>query len=447
MSAEGAVASGGAELGRRTIIMLLVALVVGAPAVLLRLTCIGHACDEPSKATATIPFCSLPGELRARVATGFRDGRSPDVFGVTGSVPVAGGTAAPGVPWPSTENTADPRVPLVFAGDGIEGSTELPPRPTLDSVAPTIAAIVALDRPHPEVRSGEALPVTATGASPRLVLEVVWKGVGSREIDEAATPNLEELMDEGIGTMDAGSASAPPDPAAILTTIGTGGVPSQHGITGTLVRNDDGELVRAWSKDAPLSVIAGLGDDLDEYNEGRPLIGLVEDRPEDRGLVGGNWYLGRENDDDIVRTKDAAAGARRLLASGYGLDDEADLLAVTFSGKVEQMDRTLGRLITAAESASGGRLLIVLTATGSREFDRTAIPGSEIAAELDAAIGAPVTEAVAPGGIYLNQEVLTRKAITEKQITDALLAARATDGSRLLADAFPAITISFLRYC
>lgn len=447
MSAEGAVTSGGAELGRRTIIMLLVVLVVGAPALALRLTCIGHACDEPTEATATIPFCSLPDELRTRVATGFRDGRSPDVFGVTGSVPVAGGAAAPGVPWPSTKNIADPRVPLVFAGDGIEGSAQLPARPTLDSIAPTIAAVIGLDRPHPEVRSGEALPVTAAGTPPRLVLEVVWKGVGSDEIDEAGTPNLDRLMDEGTGTMDAGSSSAPSDPAAILTTIGTGGVPSQHGITGTLVRNEDGELVHAWSEDAPVSVIAALGDDLDEYNEGRPLIGLIEDRPEDRGLIGGNWYLGRENDDDIFRTKDATAGAQRLLANGYGLDEEADLLAVTLSGKVVQMDRTLGRLINAARSAAGGRLLIVLTATGSRELDRTAISGTEIAAELDAAIGAPVTEAVAPGGMYLNQEVLTREAITEKQITDALLAARATDGSRLLADAFPAIAISFLRYC
>ena len=46
------------------------------------------------------------------------------------------------------------------------------------------------------------------------------------------------------------TGSLPLDPAATLTTIGTGGLPSPHGITGTLVRDDDGAVARAWSAPA-----------------------------------------------------------------------------------------------------------------------------------------------------------------------------------------------------
>lgn len=445
MSVDRGVPGVGAELGRRTIIMLLGVLVIGAPAVVLRLTCVGHSCDRPTEATATIPFCSLPGDLRASIAAGFREGRSPDVFGVTGRTPVRGGTALERVVWPSTA-VDDASVPLVFAGGSIDGSADLPDGARLDRVAPTIATAIGLDRPHPEVRSGTALPLEF-GAPPALVLEVVLKGIGSRDIAASAMPVLDDLMERGAATATADPGSEPLDSAAILTTIGTGGLPAQHGITGSLMRDDRGDLVRAWSEGSPPSVIAGLGDDLDEYNAGTPRVGLVASRAEDRGLIGGTWYLGAGDDDDVRITKDASGAVEELLEFGYGADEEPDLLAVALAGNVTEMDRTLGEIVAAANRASNDRLLVVVTATGRANAGAAAVPWSEVAADLDRAIGAPVTEAVAPGGIYVDQAVIAREQITERQITNAMLEMEASDGGRLLADAFPAIAISFLRYC
>ncbi|MPZ69657.1 MAG: hypothetical protein GEU71_09015 [Actinobacteria bacterium] len=337
-------------------------------------------------------------------------------------------------------------MPLVFAGSSITGSSTLPDGARLDRVAPTIAAAIDLDRPHPEVRTGTALPLEI-GERPALVLEVALKGVGGEAVGAGATPVLDGLMERGTATIAADPGSVPFDSAAILTTIGTGGLPSQHGITGSLVRNDAGTLVRAWSGDAPPSVIAGLGDDLDEDGDGAPRIGLVATRDEDRGLIGGNWYLGAPDDDDIVVTKKAVAAVSDLLAEGYGADDETDLLGVVLTGEVATMDRTLGEIVAAAERASNERLLVVVTATGRAEPDAAAVPWADVAEDLDAAIGAPVTEAVVPGGIYIDQAVIAREQITEREITNALIEMRAPDGDRLLADAFPAIAISFLRYC
>ena len=54
---------------------------------------------------------------------------------------------------PSLETT--PRVSLEIAGSGIRAG-RLPPDASLDDLAPTLAAAMGIERPHPEVRSGEA---------------------------------------------------------------------------------------------------------------------------------------------------------------------------------------------------------------------------------------------------------------------------------------------------
>ena len=84
-------------------------------------------------------------------------------------------------------------------------------------------------------------------------------------------------MREGAGTIEAVTGSVPLDPAATLTTIGTGGLPSSHGITGSLVRDDDGTVRRAWSASGAGSVIATFADDLDAASGQRAAVGAVAD--------------------------------------------------------------------------------------------------------------------------------------------------------------------------
>jgi hypothetical protein len=434
---------------RRTLVVVAVALAVAAPAAVLRAMCVGAACRaEPVR--ATVPFCSLPDEVRGLLAAGFRDGRGPHVMAVAGGS-VVGGTAV-GLPilWP-TPSPSDGTVPLVFAGEGVAPGADVPGGTTLDSIAPTVAQAIRLDRPHPGVRSGRSLPGVADPASrPRLVMVVAWEGVGTDDLRARPNswPNLRALRGHGAGTLRAEAGSLPLDPAAVLTTIGTGGLPRDHGITGTLVRNDRGKAVRAWSSRAPYSVIAGLGDDLDRRLGQRPRVGAVLTHISDRGIIGGTWYVDGDRDDVVVRRDgpmDQARAAAHLLRTGYGRDHIPDLLGVVMAGPVRRMDRALGRLVEAAERASKHRVLTVVVSTGPGGHG---IDAAEIEDQVEARLGQDVIEATAPGGLFLNQSLLASTGLPEDPVIRALRTLPdPDDGGRLLADVFPQVAVTFARFC
>lgn len=437
---------------RRMLGLLVFLAVLGLPAFALRVLCVGHSCDEPISATASVPFCSLPGGLRSAIEAGFREDRSPDVLAVTTrDASVGGGDAFgrrdPQPQWPSTD-PVDRTVPLAFGGAGLSQAT-LPAGTGLDDVAPTVAALMGIERPHPEVRTGRALAAVGAGDAP-LVVEIVWKGVGSAELTDGpeAWPHLASVLEESVSTLDAEVPSLPLDPAATLATIGTGGLPSQHGITGTLVRNDEGRVVDAWGPGAPVSVIAALGDDLDELTSQGARIGLIAADPTDRGLVGKDWYTTSDRDDVMTRP---AAGVDRavatLLADGYGADEVPDLLAVTLEGSLREMDRATERILTILEH-DAPRAAFVVTATGS-PVTFADLRGREVADQVDSILSLRrgVVEAAAPGGLYLDQKVIAEQELTEDEILGAFGRVTDTASIPVFDQVFPAIAVSFGRYC
>jgi hypothetical protein len=447
---------------RRMVTLLILLAVLGAPALGLRLLCVGHACDEPIRSTASIPFCSLDGELRELIANGFREGRSPDVLAVPAR-PVGGGTyfdkKKPGPEWPSSDAVRSTRVPIAFrtptlgirVGDAEE--TRLPSGTGLDDIAPTIATLTGLDRPHPEVRSGRAVPGVEAADDVRLIVQIVWKGVGSEDLerdDADAWPTARALVD-GFGTMDGRAMSLPLDPSAALTTIGTGGVPAQHGITGSLLRNDSGQVREAWSADAPVSVIAGLADDMDELTSQRALVGMVADQPADRGLIGDNWYVDGDKDDFVLANRpfDVVERAQALLKDGYGEDSIPDLLAVALERPIPQMDDITFEIIQAALDKVGEEsVLIAFSATGSAAGEGALASGA-VTRKVDSTIpgSTEVVSAGAPGGLYLDQDVVAKEALDDDAVLSALENVRDASGTRIFKDVFPAIAVSFGRYC
>jgi hypothetical protein len=437
---------------RRSLVVVLVALAVAAPAAALRAMCVGRSCLREEPARTRVPFCSLPGELRDLLAAGFRDGRGPHLMAVAGTTPVRGATGVKGlpVPWPQATPDEPGALPLVFAGEGVRAEAKVPDGTVLDAVAPTIADAIGLHRPHPGVRSGQAIPgVTDRSERPRLVLEVVLKGVGTTDLraDPAAWPTLRGIIEDHPGTLRATVGSLPLDPAAVLTTIGTGGLPRDHGITGTLVRNDRGTVVRAWSEASPFSVIAALGDDIDELLDEEPKVGAVVTEVADRGVVGGTWYVDGDRDDLAIEPRPArqVEAVDRLLAGGYGRDDVPDLLAVVMRGSVNAMDRSLRLVVAAAEAATDGRVLVVVSATGPVEPD--GIPASTVEHEVEKQLGTDVIEASATGGFFVDQEVLASTGRSDDSLVRALRSLRGPDGERLLADVFPQVAVTFARYC
>lgn len=437
---------------RRLLTLLLVLAVLGVPAAVLRVLCVGHACDQPVEASAEVPFCSLPEAVRSLVAAGFREGRSPEILGVTAGATVTGG--APGartVAWPSVDTTP-PRVPLAFLGGGIVNEGEgLPPAVGLDDVAPTIARLMGIERPHPEVRSGQAIVNVAPSEPVPLVVEIVWKGVGSAELEEdrEAWPRLATRMGTGLATLDATVPSVPVDPAAVLATIGAGGVPAQHGVTGSLVRNDAGKPVRPWSRNAPVVVIAALGDDLDELTEQRARVGLIAADPADRGLIGAEWYADTDRDDvaGARRGNEVVSLVRNWTDKGYGRDGVPDLLAVTLTGTVEDMDRTTDA-IAATVADRSPEAAVVVTATGSTAPDPDLRAG-EVVRQVEQALGSeqPAVSAAVAGGLFLDQDVVAEEAISEDDVLAALQGINGPGGEAVFSDVFPAIAVSFGRYC
>jgi hypothetical protein len=306
--------------------------------------------------------------------------------------------------------------------------------------------VIDFDRPFPEVRSGEPIQGVATGEVPRLVLQVILKGVGSDDLesDPSAWPHLEEMMSSGTATMDGETGSLPLDPAAIVSTVGTGGLPRQHGITGAFVRNDAGRLVRAFSQRAESPIIATLSDDLDEDMNQQSLIGLVGTSATDRGAIGGEWYGSGERDEVIIDPRGTVGPARAMLKRGFAADEVVDVLAVAMDGEIERMDKALKRIVTAATRASDGSVAIAVVATGSEsEGD---VDGASISSDVDAGVGEPIVEAAVPGGLFVDQKKLARLELSEDVVVDEMARLTGADG-RLFTDVFPSIAISFARYC
>ena len=429
--------------------LLVVLGVLGIPALLLRGFCVGHSCDEEASATSEVPFCSLPLALRSRVDAGWREGRGPEVLAIAHDDSViAGGTAFGGSnqrpPWPSANLDAS-RVPIAFWGQGV-GTSPIPSGATLDRIAPTLAEVIDFERPFPEVRSGEPIQEVATGEVPRLVLQVILKGVGSDDLenDRGAWPNLEKMMSTGAATMDGETGSLPLDPAAIVSTVGTGGLPNQHGITGTFVRNDAGRLVRAFSKAAESPIIATLSDDLDEKMDQQPVIGLVGTTETDRGAIGGEWYGGSERDEVVIDPRSTVGPAREMLKHGFGADEVVDVLAVAMDGDIEHMDGALQRIVMAADKASNGSVAVAVVATGSESSGD--VNGASIASDVDTATGEPIVEAAVPGGLFVDQKKLAELELSEDVIVNETARLTGREG-RLFADVFPSIAVSFARYC
>jgi hypothetical protein len=402
-----------------------------------------------------VPFCPLPEDVRTMVAAGFYTGRSPDVMGVTASSVVVGGGPPEdaGVAWPSATPPPDTRVPIAFFGDGVARGHPLPAGTGLDQIAATLADLLGFLRPFPRVRRGTTVPNVAASRPPTLIVEIVWRGVGTSDLRRSPHdwPYLRALIHVGVAdaTLDGTTGSVPLDPVAILTTIGTGGLPSQHGITGALLRDHSGAVVPAWGTGAPTSVISTLPDDLVNRMGQRPKVGLIAPDAADRGLVGDGWAYGNDPYDVKTGSGDPLPALRRLLSGGFGADATPDVLGVVLGGSIHRMDGWT-REIVAAVRSTGATATFALTATGTVPSSGSAIEAGAIASQLDRTVGGPdpIVEAEVPGGLFLDQAVLAQRGLSSNAAVDAMLRMRSPSGDeKLFADAFPGFAVSFARFC
>ncbi len=441
---------------RRVLVILVVLGVLAVPAAVLRVLCVGRACVDEAATARRVPFCSLPEPVRKGIAAGYREGRSPDILGVTRRdfEIYSPGVDPFGSPWPSLGRPTT-NVPVVFLGQGVAPGTKLPTDFGLDDIAPTLSDVIGFDIPHPEVRSGRSAEGVATGEEPRLVAVIVLRRVGEAVSDLV----LAALAEKGAATMTASPGSLPLDTAALLTTIGTGGIPAEHGITGTVVKNDNAKAAEAWFArelgvdrdlglrvEAPRSVIATLADDLDEELRQEPKIGLVSDELAGRGLVGGNWYV--DNDRDMyrfVRTDRIAGTVREALATGFGRDQVVDLLGISFRvSRLEGATEAL-HLYNVLQKATDNRAAVAIVALPRIFPLGSEVDGSVLADRLSG-IEPHLVDADTAGGIFIDQDAFSRAGATKDEIVQTLREFRYR-GADTFADVFPDLAVSFARFC
>jgi Type I phosphodiesterase / nucleotide pyrophosphatase len=251
-------------------------------------------------------------------------------------------------------NDALARVPLVFFGPGnVRGNVTIPGDATMADVAPTIAEMIGFDGLNRT--DGKVLrEVIAPGPAPRLIVTIVWDGVGDNVLKEhpRSWRFLKTLKLAGADAPKMEIGSAPSVTPPIHTTLGTGRFPERHGIPGLLMRNPEGEYVDTFAGLSPANVrVPTLADLYDRSEKNRPVTGVLASVNWHLGMIGhGSDYPGGDADpvvllepdgdlftnpalyslpdvaapkklQDAIRATDAVDGARDGKWRGHPLDD------------------------------------------------------------------------------------------------------------------------------
>lgn len=231
--------------------------------------------------------CSLSKEIILRTWRGYYQGRSEDVVMVP-QYPNYSGTfdlVNHSGPWDYLTN-----VPLVLYGpEHIQPTGRVEGPASITDVYPTAGALSKVDLPP---RDGRVLSeAIRPGAEhpPKLILTVVWDGVGRNVLEQwpHAWPTLARLEREGISFLDASVGSSPTITPAIHSSLGTGAFPRSHGVTGIYYQKPNRRVTGAFkgrsTDDLRLTTFA---DEIDQAYGNASKVGLVASRSWHMGMLG-----------------------------------------------------------------------------------------------------------------------------------------------------------------
>jgi hypothetical protein len=117
-------------------------------------------------------------------------------------------------------------------------------------------------------------------------------------------------------------------------------------------------------------------------------------------------------------------------------------------GPISRLDAALGRLLIAAERVSGASFVMTVAgAPSTRPEGRADSLHAELETEMLSRLGADVIEAFASDGVFLDQDAMTAAELSDDRVVAALRAIETSPGERAFLDVFPAIAVTFARYC
>ena len=190
------------------------------------------------------------------------------------------------------------RIPLVLYAPGIvDRPGDRVERVTLADLAPSTAELMGFRFDAPD---GEPLPgLPSPKKAPKVIVTFVIDGGGWNALTQwpDAWPTLRSLMHKGMNYRNAVMGSFPSVTACAHATIGTGGFPSSHGISGHNMRYR-GKVVKAYgdigAADPSYIVVPTLADAWNEHTGDRAWVGEVGYQIWHLGMMGrgGNRPLG-----------------------------------------------------------------------------------------------------------------------------------------------------------
>jgi len=284
--------------------------------------------------------CRLEDKLLLRIWRGLDEQRSEDVIMVPKAPNYSGGflTVNHSGPWDYLQ-----RVPLVLYGPGSIAAQgrALEKHASITDVYSTVGELLGVELP---ARRGSVLDdaIAPDPQSPRLVIVLVWDGVGRNVLERwpQRWPTLARLEREGTSYVDATVGSSPTITPATHASLGTGDFPRAHGVTGIYYRGSRGGIKQAFQGRNPsLLRRTTFADEIDRRLGNRPIVGAVAWR---------NWHMGMlghgartpGGDEDILALIGGSEGAR---ARGYAAPSYL-ASAGDFERHARATDRTDGRV-------------------------------------------------------------------------------------------------------
>ncbi len=246
----------------------------------------------------SVPACSVPPSQLVRIQRGHIAGQSEDIIVIPRAFNYLGSFALTSHSGPKNYLQ---RVPLVLYGHGIAANGAIEDRASLADMYATAGRLFGVGL---EPRAGESLTRSLEveqSAPPRLLVVVVWDGVGNNVLERwpHAWPTLKRLSRRGTSYVKAVAGSSPSITPATHSTMSTGVFPNEHGVTGIQYRSDARTISVSFEKREPSTLIPStIGDQLDVAFDNEAKVGLVGWRSWHIGLLGhGAAYEGGDRDD------------------------------------------------------------------------------------------------------------------------------------------------------
>ena len=319
-------------------VMAIVSLAVLCPLAVISAYALARSLRASEPAAAAVASydaraCSLGPKILGRIRRGYIQNRSEDIVFVLRGKNYLGSF--------KTISHSGPRdflqrVPLVLYGPRIEAEGVLDRPVTLADVYPTVGQLMDIELPE---RRGRVLSEALVGTAgiPRLLVVVMWDGVGRNVLDRwpGAWPTLARLEADGTSFLEATVGSSPSITPATHSTLGTGTFPRNHGVTSIKFRRDNGAIGESFKRRNPRELrLSTFADEIDLAFDNQPQVGMLAWRNWHMGMLGhGATLEGGDRDHlGLITRRSRITGRReffftpRYLDGFPGLDRLADEL-------------------------------------------------------------------------------------------------------------------------